>query len=113
MSDPLLHGLLTDPPALGCAKLRIRSDGTAEGTFVVVVDHEGIERRLAGVQRLEWSISNGDRIALAKVEIVAPEVDLDVPPQEELPWLAQICRRAAEAGGDDLEADLDQPAEGP
>lgn len=82
---PLINGLVTDLPMPGTLKLRIRSDGTPGGTTVVAVDHEGTESRVISVQRVEWACGLGDGVAIAKIDVAAPEVDIigSIAPEED------------------------------
>lgn len=55
------HGLrsrlVSDPPWPNECKLRIKSDGTPEGTAVYVVDSDGRELMLGGVVSVAWKLS--------------------------------------------------------
>ena len=81
MSEPLFLSL-TAPPRPGFCKLRIKSDGTFEGTRVLVVDDLGVERELLFVSGVSWSVKPPN-VAESTLQVDAVEVvEVD----------AQFCR---------------------
>jgi hypothetical protein len=77
MDTPTRPRLVTDPAVAGAVKLRIRSDGTCNGSYVVAIDHEGIERRVELVTAVSWSIRAGEELAEASLTVAGVEVDLE------------------------------------
>lgn len=70
--------LLTDPPSPGECKLRIKSDGTWEGTTAVVVDSDGRELELLGVMAIAFSVKADPELAVAELRIKGSvETELD------------------------------------
>jgi hypothetical protein len=95
MSYPKINGLLTDPPGPGDCKLRIKSDGTLEGTRVVVVDSDGRELELLGVMSVNWKLD------WTKPELAAAELRVEGSVETELDALevdvrAENARAVAE-----------------
>lgn len=78
MSDLLKIRMLTDPPEAGECKLRIKSDGTWEGTRVFVVDSEGRELNLLGVTSLYWRVDPRDPAESSVRVQGSVETELDV-----------------------------------
>jgi hypothetical protein len=66
-----------DPPSPGHCKVRIKSDGTFEGTSVTVFDCEGNELVLA-VNRIEWCTDGlENNPAVAKLDVLDTEVEVE------------------------------------
>lgn len=76
MSKPLINRMIGDPPGPGECKLRIKSDGTYEGTRVLVVDDRGVERELLGATAASWKLDPGE-LAKACVRVLESEVEVD------------------------------------
>jgi hypothetical protein len=76
---PKINCLLTDPPGPGDCKLRIKSNGTPEGTSVVAVDSDGRELELLGVMAVSWKLDiSKNELAVAELRVeAAVDTELD------------------------------------
>lgn len=76
---PKINGLVTDPPGPGDCKLRINSNGTPEGTRVVVVDSDGHEHDLLYVMAVSWKLDfTKNQLAVTELRVeAAVETELD------------------------------------
>jgi hypothetical protein len=72
------HKLITDLPWPGNVKLKIKSDGTREGTFVCAVDSDGVEHPVEGVTSVIWAldVNGGTELATASLRFLATPVEL-------------------------------------
>lgn len=71
------HLRLGDPPGPGQCKLRIRSNGDPFDTRVTVVDSEGVERELLGVEAVGWNFKVGVEPARAEVTVLEADVEVE------------------------------------
>lgn len=77
MSNPTGVRMFGEPPGPGECKLRIRSNGTTEGTSIVTVDDQGVERSLLGAEAVSWKLEVGLEPARACVRVIESEVELE------------------------------------
>lgn len=73
--------LLTGPPEPGHVKLRIRSDGSPQGTAVYAYTADGLELEVENVTAVDWLLRLND-VARARLEVAAVDVELEVPAGE-------------------------------
>lgn len=74
---PPVNRRIGDTPSPGYCKLRITSDGTSEGTEIVVVDDIGQERVLLGAVAVSWKLGAAGELATACVRVDEADVELD------------------------------------
>lgn len=67
--DGLRCRLVSDLPHSGECKLRIKSDGTAEGTAVYAVDSDGRELTVGGVMSIAWKLVVGEPMATVELRV--------------------------------------------
>lgn len=84
MSEPR-NRVFGDPPGPGECKLKIKSDGTAYGTRILIVDDAGVERHLLGAVAASWKIAVGDELAIACVRVNESEVEIEAESVEARP----------------------------
>lgn len=84
--DGLKCRLVSDLPFAGECKVRVKSDGTSEGTSVFAVDSEGRELRMGGVMAIRWKLTAGDEMATIELRVDGDvEADLKGMLEEETP----------------------------
>jgi hypothetical protein len=69
-----------DPPGPGECKLRIKSNGTPQGTFVLIVDDVGVERSLLGAIAVSWEIELPREHPVANVRVIESEAEVEAGP---------------------------------
>lgn len=94
-----------DPPPAGKCKLRIRSNGDPQETFVYAVDEHGTERELIGVIAAEWSLESLIECPTATIIVYETDVEIDVDLGKVKPSLPERQRERIEA----LKAALNRP----
>lgn len=72
-----LNRMVGDSPGPGEAKLRVRSNGYWPDTEIVVVDDQGVERHLLGVEAVSFKARAGDDLAEVVLEVREADVVLD------------------------------------